>query len=578
MAFSPDGKTLATGSADGTVRLWDVATGHQIGHPLTGHTGLVVSVAFSPDGKTLASAAAMARCGCGMWPPAARSAAPFTGHAGLVISVAFSPDGKTLASGSDDGTVRLWDVATGRQIGNPLTGHTGNGPLGGVQPGRQDPGQRQPAMARYGCGMWPPATRSATPSPATPAASGSVAFSPDGKTLATGSDDGTVRLWDVATGHQIGDPLTGHTGAVQSVAFSPDGKTLASGGDDGTVRLWDVATGRHRQPLTGHTGASGRWRSARTARPWPAAATTTRCGCGTWPPASQIGKSLTGHTGMVDSVAFSPDGKTLATGSDDGTVRLWDVATGHQIGNPLTGHTGVGLFGGVQPGRQDPGHRQRRWHGPAVGCGHRPPDRQPPHRPHRRIFSVAFSPDGKTLASGSRDGTVRLWDVATGHQIGNPLTGHTGSVWSVAFSPDGKTLASGGDDGTVRLWDVATGHQIGDPLTGHTGSVWSVAFSPDGKTLATGSDDGTVRLWDVATGHQIGDPLTGHTGSVRSVAFSPDGKTLASGGDDDTVRLWDVAYLMNTVPHLCATLGLSLTRAEWAQYVPPGPAYQNLCP
>jgi WD domain, G-beta repeat len=154
----------------------------------------------------------------------------------------------------------------------------------------------------------------------------------------------------------------------------------------------------------------------------------------------------------------------------------------------------------------------------------------------------------------------------------------THKVKVVTFSPDGKTLASTGADGTLRLWDVATHHQIGRPLTGHKGQVSSLAFSPNGKTLASTPGDGTVRVLDVATHRQIGGPLTGHTGPVWSVAFSPDGKTLASGGEDGTVRLWDVAYLVDIVRYLCASAGRSLTRAEWARYVPPGPAYQSVCP
>ena len=327
----------------------------------------------------------------------------------------------------------------------------------------------------------------------------SVTFSPDGKTLASGSADYTVWLWDVATRQQIGLPLS-NTGPVNSVAFSPDGKTLASGNADGTVRLWNMAT-----PL---------------------------------PTSSRL---INGQT-SVNSVAFSPDGKTLASGNADGTVRLWNMAT------PLP--TSSRLING-----------------------------------QTSVNSVAFSPDGKTLATGGADDTVRLWDVATRHQLGHPLIGQGDQVTSVAFSPDGKTLASGSADDTVWLWDVATHQPIDGPLiNGQAGGVSSVAFSPDGKTLASSSYEGTVRLWNVATHQPIGAPFTGHTGPVTSVAFSPDGKTLASSSYDGTVRLWNVATpsqnvaeITNLVPYLCDLAGRSLTRAEWAQYVP-NLAYQRVCP
>jgi WD40 repeat protein len=330
--------------------------------------------------------------------------------------------------------------------------------------------------------------------------------------------------------------LTSDGGAVTSVAFSADGRTLATGNADGTTRLWDRASHRQIAALTGPTGPvdsialSPDGRTLATGN----ADGTTRL----WDRAShrQIA-ALTGPTGPVDSVAFRPDGKTLATGGADARVRLGDVAT-HRPGGSL------------------------------------------PTGPTAPVSSVAFSPDGATLAAGSANG-VWLWGLPTAcNCLTSPtsaarLTGPAGAVNSVAFSPDGETLAAGSGDGTVQLWDMATEQQIAT-LTRHHGTVTSVAFSPDGTTLAAGSGDGTVQLWDRATHRQIAT-LTSPTGTVTSVAFSRDGKTLAASRADHTVRLWDVAYLVNVVPRLCASAGRSLTRAEWARYVPVL-AYQKVCP
>ena len=543
IAFSPNGKTLVSGSSDKAVRVWDVATGQPIGHPFQGHEAAVTSVAFSPDGQTLVSGSVDQTVR--LWdsitgqlirPPlqghedVIRSVAispvrvatpsglgyiivsgssdktvrlwalatgqpieqPFQGHEAAVTSVACSPNGEIIVSGSSDKTLRLWDAKTGQPIRQPLQGHEAlsvafspDGKI--IVSGDGDDTLR----------LWDATTGQPIGQPLHKhwASIRSVAFNPDGNTIASGSRDRRVQLWDVTTGQPIGQPFQGHEDAVSSVAFSPDGKTLASSSSDRTVRLWDVIA---EYPLYSHEAevngvafspdgqmiASGS--SDKMLRLWNV--TTEQF----------IGSPLQGHESEVLSVAFSPDGKTIVSGSSDKTLRLWDIATGQLIGQPFRGH-------------QD------------------------------EIRSVAFSPDGQTIVSGSYDKTLRLWDAITGQLIGQPFQGHEAEVMSVAFSPDGKTIASGSADRTLRLWDAITGQPIGQPFPVHQDLVRSVAFSPDGKTIVSGCSNDTLRLWDVTTGQPIGQPFKGHEAGVRSVAFSPDGKMIVSGSRDRTVRLWNAA-------------------------------------
>ncbi|MFI0607111.1 MAG: caspase family protein [Anaerolineae bacterium] len=367
----------------------------------------------------------------------------------------------------------------------------------------------------------------------------SVAFSPDGKTLAAGSE-GTIILWDVASRSPIGQPLAGHSDYVLSVAFSPDGKTLASGSRDNTIILWDVASWSPiGQPLDGHSSYVTSVAFSPDGKTLASGSYDKRIILWDVASRSPIGQPLDGHSDAVLSVAFSPDGKTLASGSGDETIMLWDVTSRSPIGQPMDGHSDAVYSVAFSPDGTT--LASGSWGGTIIlwDVASRSPIGQPLDDHSERVNSVAFSPDGKTLASGLWS-TIVLWNVASRSPIGHPLAGHGGHV-NVAFSPDGKTLASGSGGDTIILWDVASRSPMGQPLAGGSSSVATVAFSPDGKMLSSGSADGTIILWDVASRSANGQPLVGHSDSVSSVAFSPDGKTLASGSGDKSIILWNVA-------------------------------------
>ncbi|CUA77196.1 WD repeat-containing protein 5 homolog [Dictyostelium discoideum] [Rhizoctonia solani] len=294
----------------------------------------------------------------------------------------------------------------------------------------------------------------------------SVAYSPDGKSVASGSWDNTIRIWHADSSSPIGKPLTGHSDWIRSIAYSPLGNTIASASYDKSIRIWDVNT---RQ---------------------------------------QLGEplQLAGNNAFF-SVAFSPDAKLIASGcgrglfsfnSSENTVQLWDVQNRTPALGPFSGHTDM-------------------------------------------VRSVEFSPDGTCVASGSNDMTIRIWDIESGTTITGPLEGHTGRVRSIAYSPEGSQIISCSLDHTLRLWDVRTGGMIGNPFEGHIGYVYSVAFSPRGTYIVSGGQDDTVRLWDIRTGHQVNDSFQEHTSEVFSVAFSPSGRYIASGSGDRKVIIRELS-------------------------------------
>jgi WD40 repeat protein len=598
IAFSPDGKVLASGSADGTVRLWSMPTGkelHQFGElggaavralafsregsilavsdedswislwntvtgkrvPLAkglmkGQPGGIRALAFSRDGKTLASGDKDGTIR--VWETSTgRKLRSLKGHEKRVNALAISADGRTLASASKDETVRLWDAATGKPI-RVIRGQTrpvycvafspkawllaaGGGPNWTVRLLNPDTG-KEIRRLKGGNDIE------------------TVVFSPDGKTLASGGMDRCIYLWNVATGEEI-RRLSGIEMAVNAVAFSPDGKTLAAGTKASRIQFWEAATGKPMPTLKGHEkplesvafSANGKWLATRSndgmIQLWDAAA-------GKW--ARQIiGLEGENDTIAAAAVAFAADSRTLVSVDRERQPCRWDVATGKQRHrlekvNFFTRHVvwsadgktlaTTNSFDGIQVWQAATGKELRRF-----------------GKDHGVASYLFFSPDGKILAAKADSyGAVYLWDPATGklrHELkvkwqDDPNMAakfgreHGGILYCAAFSADGKTLATVNGGGKIFLWDVATGK---DWRQFRAQQARSIVFSPDGRTLATGDDDQVIRLWEVATGRERGS-FRGHRGEALALAFSPDGYKLLSGSADTTALVWDVTGLL----------------------------------
>ncbi len=547
LAYSPDGTWFVSGGASvaaGEARRWDAATGKALGPPLI-HPGPVESVAVSPDGQAIFTGCAVVNAQGAVTGGEARLwnvgndelvYRPLA-HADAVRSVAFSPDGQTLLTGCDDALARLWDRKTGQHVGQPLP-------------------HAFPVLA--------------------------TSFSPDGKAVLTGggrtrdlnADAGELRLWDVITGKLLVGPLVLDT-VIHSVAFCPDNKSVVAGCRDGRMRAWAVEGLRPLQEWSRHVpvmslgfspdgnlllAGGGQENREFSGNPKPRVLRGSRhiTNDGSedrglaWLSEVSTGRMIglpMPHSGPVEHVAFSPDGLTVATGTRNGCVQLWDI-TGRPLCPPLAQLDQVCNLVFRPDGRA------------LAACGDRGPARvwevpsgrslgEPLTHP-KGVRSVAFSADGRKIATAGHDGNVRLWDALTLQPLALPMA-HGHEVMAVAFSPNGQTLLTGANDFGARRWNAATGRVLGTPLP-HDGVVWDVRFSPAGDHFLTiaASDYhswGFVRLWAAATARPFGPPLPQQI-SVTAVAFHPSGQLVATGGWGGDVRIWDVTTSVPVGPAL----------------------------
>jgi len=480
LAYSPDGMNLVTGDRD-LVKIWEAGTGAEIA-TLAGHTGEVWAVAYSPDSARIASAGVDTTAR--IWEASTgRSLLTLAGHEAAIEGLAFSPKGDKLATAGDDGKLIVWDAHTGAllyELENPA------GPFYSVS--YSPDGRYLASNMNDGIRIWEADTGNEALT--IPVNAGNIVFSPDGQRLAaqTGS---VAKIWDAQTGREQ-LTLAGHADWINMVAFSPDGERLVTTSLDRTARVWDINPDEEALTLSG----SGHL----VAYSYSPDGTTLATDSAESIPQlwdSQTGEKLSAFSGFgggLYSLAFSPDGKRLVTGSTDQTARIWDIAQKQSV-LTLRGH-------------------------------------------NMDVRDAAFSPDGKWVATAGFDGTAKVWDASTGEEL-LTLAGNDGLVTGVAFSPDGSRLATSITDATAKIWALPSGELL-ITLSGHAGSLPDVAFSPDGTRLVTASRDATARVWDAQTGREL-LTLRGHRADIWSARYSPDGHFIATASGDNTAKVWDAS-------------------------------------
>ncbi|WP_062434163.1 TIR domain-containing protein [Herbidospora daliensis] len=553
LLFNEGGTLLAAGSPDGTLMVWETATG-ALRCELPGHTPPVYTAVFGPDGTSLITGDASANVR--VWDlTTGELRVVLSEGTGPVYRLALSPDGSLLAAGDHYGLIRLFETASGRVV-HELRGH----------PGRV-----------Y-----------------------AVDFHPEGTHLATGDTMGTIRVWNLRA-PLVPRQLAGHTGAVYQVSYTPDGKNLISVDSNGSLRMWQGELGQPRAGLAGHRGSI--WPFAIHPGGAQLATTSNDDSIRLWDLGTgQLTRTLRGHGRRVTSVNFSPDGTMLASSGNDGAVRIWEPPTGRlikefsgvndQLTSAVFSPDGERIATTTNDGavhlRQTAGwdfERELDTNTESIWAQAFSPDgkilatandddtlqlwyrtsnthvaKPAPHQ--GRVRSIDFSPDGRLVATGCDDRLVRVWDAATGECL-RIMSGHTDRVYRVVFNPMGTALASIGNDGVARIWDHTTGRELQALGTG-TGRLWTGDFSTDGSILATAGDDRLIRLWDVATGRHL-HTLAGHSRRVVSVAFSPAEPLLASAGNDGLIILWDLSG-----PEPARKVSLLGVPGGWAAFAPDG--------
>lgn len=643
IAFTPDEKTFATVSLDG-VRFWDTATKRPRGPTLTSSGSGWLGGAFSPDGATFAVTNEQGNVE--LWDVSSRRMLRSleSPDGAWLQYVAYSPDGATIAAGGREvPNITLWNARTGRVVGTPITS---KGPgSGGVHSFAFSPDSR--AIVAPGepgeIAIWSVSSHRIVGEPITTGHAGvsSVAFSGDGTTVIAGDDDGMISLWDVASRRRVSDPLTVGNDAVGVVAVSGDGRFLAAGTFSGAVHIWDAASGEEFGPpliadttpindvtfspsgdllATGHPSALVLWDlSGRQAIGDPfggerevvldvslrpdggeLAAARFDGSIGLFDPTRRIETGRIPGPSPVLTVRYSPDGKLISSGSIDGKVRLWEAATRALVGSLDVGPAwvwqvafspdGARLAVAVDPnGPRDEFNPDREgevqlWD---VASRRRVGRAMVPGK--HSVTSVAFSPDGRLIASGSLEERTQLWDAATQERVGEPIDVKDDGAIALTFSADGSRVIAAGA-GVVRMWDV-TDHRLAlPPLKGHTGGVVGASVDLLSRYLATTSQEGATRLWDARTGAAYGNELIGWKRQslipdfplpapfvpVRS-AFSREGRFLVVGGIANRPMIWDLS-LQTWKTRACALAGRNLTRAEWTTYMAPGSTYRRTCP